>query len=345
MSNTVIIVDGYDHQASGDITKKASASAGLVAPTILSGGRFGGGYLRCSYTGSGVTPNVTYSLGGNRQTVYFSVGVRPATTGAWGGTDRILQLIDAATVQAELIRTAGGSVQIARNGTVLATLSGSLSDAQWGHVSGFITIGDATGSSGTWGAYSITVNGVTDSATNVDTKASANAFATDFKLGFTTATTGGSRVIDFDDLILDSTTNWGDKRVKTLFVTAAGGSTQFTPSTGANYENVDDATLDEANYNDSSTVGHVDTFTTEDVAASANVYGVAVTVMAATTDGGGAIRPILRISGTNYDTGVDKSLLASTKALQTFFEVNPATSAAWTAAGLNGAEVGYKKSA
>lgn len=337
---SLIIVDGFDHYATADIAKKGGSTAGFTAPSIVASGRFGGSFLRTVYGGSGAAGNVTWSLKGNRRTVYFSVAVRPTT---WSSNDTMLSVYDGATKQCELVRTTGGSVLITRNNTTIATLTGSLTANVWGHVSGFITVGDVTGNASTYGAYSITINGVTDSATNVDTKASANAFATDIRLG--TTLLGSACTCEFDDFIVDSATNWGDKRVQTLTVQGAGNSADFTPSTGSNYENVDDATLDETNYNDSTTIGHADTFAASDVGTGAAVGAVAVTVMAQTTDGGGSIRPVLRIGGTTYDLGVDQALSATTTALQGFFEVNPATVGAWTAAALNGAEPGYKKTA
>src|SRR6185437_13665423 len=57
------------------------------------------------------------------------------------------------------------------------------------------------------------------------------------------------------------TTQAGDLRVECVMPNGPGAHTQFTPSAGANWQNVDEVPPDDdTTHNDSSTAGQLDTF-------------------------------------------------------------------------------------
>ncbi len=138
-----------------------------------------------------------------------------------------------------------------------------------------------------------------------------------------------------------------DVRVDAQFPTGAGNSSQFTRSTGASQS----ATIDETSangdtdYNSSSTVGHLDTLVMADLAVSgATVYGAQVVVQVKKTDAGSTgHKAALRIGSTDY-LGPEQGVPASYAFLCMPWDASPATSAAFTAAEINGLEAGYKKS-
>jgi hypothetical protein len=358
---TIRDVDSFDHYQTADLLLKYTSRAavtdalgGDAYPRIeTTKGRYSNGCLAIAGFrtggGSNQSASLTKSLGANDRRIirHFGVKAESAYTQAFS-----IILLDGATDQAFWqINTAGQLVVGRGGGTVLGTSVATVSTGTWHHIVVDITIGDATGSSATWGAFEVWLNGVSVlSATNVDTKATANAYANAYRYVVTggngTTNSTNSQVMLIDDSITDSATNWGDKRVQVLRPNGAGASTQFTPSAGSNYACVDDTLLDTSDYVESTVVGNIDTYACEDVSASASVSAVVVTMVANKTDAGArSIRGVLRIGGTNYTNGADLALSATDTVQQAIFETNPATAGAWTASALNGAEIGIKDAA
>jgi hypothetical protein len=353
---TLRFVDSFDHYQTADMTLKwttrTATSAGY--PLIdTTAGRYSNGCLALAgfRTGGGANqPSVLIkSLGSNDRTMYAAFGIKIAS--AITGT-LSLSFKDGATDQVFLQIETSGLLTVQRGGgTVLGTSAGALSVGTWHHVAVKFVVGDATGVSGTWGEYQVWVNGVSVlSATNVDTKVSANSYGNALQwfinANSSLATSTNTQINYVDDFWADSATNWGDQRVQVLKPSAAGASTQFTPSAGSNYDCVNDTLLDTTDYVESTVVGNIDTYTCEDVSSSATVSAVVVTMVANKTDAGArSIRGVLRIGGTNYTNGSDLALSATDTVQQGIFETNPATAGAWTAAALNGAEIGIKDAA
>jgi hypothetical protein len=163
--------------------------------------------------------------------------------------------------------------------------------------------------------------------------------------------TGSSTHSCFDDLYVLNTNGsynndfLGDCRVETLVPVAAGGVTQLTPLSGANYTNVDELPTNTTDYVSGATIDTLDVYdmTTLSAPSAAQVRAVSATLYAAKSDTGAkSVRPVTRISGTNYDNGADIALSQSYAYINHMWEQNPATSTAWTPTTVNAAEFGAK---
>lgn len=150
----------------------------------------------------------------------------------------------------------------------------------------------------------------------------------------------------FDNVIVDSA-NWiGNTKIQAVAVSGAGGYAQFTPSTGSNYQTVDEIPPNDTDYNETAIVDKVDSF------AHAALSGTIGSIKCVQVQVRGKlvgnptpskIAPALRIDSTMY-YGTAQSLGSSPKAVVALWETNPNTSAAWTESEVNNAEIGYKSS-
>lgn len=258
-------------------------------------------------------------------------------TASMGGD--VLVLYDAGTAQLTVKPLSDGSVQVYRGtsgaGALLGTAAaGSVTSAVFQHIEVNTTI------SATVGVVQLWVNGVSVlNLTAQNTKATANSTVSQFGL-----TAGGTTGIACD--IIWSTTRINDCRVECFVPTGAGSHTAFTPSTGANWQNVDEVPPNgDTDYNSTPTVNAIDTFAHGALtSAPLTIKAVVVQVRARnTTAGTGSIAPVARSSSTD-SVGTAVALNTSYQDLQTVYETDPATSAAWAnAAAVNAAEIGYKK--
>lgn len=194
------------------------------------------------------------------------------------------------------------------------------------------------------GQCQIRVNGTTVINFSGNTLQGGTATTID-RIGFGSSSNAVSLI---DDLYLcDATggtnnTFLGDVRVQTILPTAAGSSTQLTPTGNANnWQNVDDVPDSTANYNSSSTVGQRDTYLMGQLLASTGtVFGTQDNIHAfKQNSGAGNLKAALKSGATVfYDT---TQVLDPTN---TWFgairQTDPNTSAAWTVGGVNSIEFG-----
>lgn len=134
----------------------------------------------------------------------------------------------------------------------------------------------------------------------------------------------------------------GDVRVQTLAPNGAGSSTQFTPSTGANYETVDEIPYSATDYVESNTPGHLDLYTVSDIPTSNVVFAVNNNVIAKKTDAGLAqLRSVIK-SGSATATGSTVVLSTTDMALNDLRVTDPDTLSGWTPSGVNAIESGME---
>jgi hypothetical protein len=148
--------------------------------------------------------------------------------------------------------------------------------------------------------------------------------------------TGGSRNNDF----------LGDVRVVTLRPNADTGQADFTPSAGSvHYPMVAEAPDDDgdASYVESGTVGHKDLYGYQDLAASAAaIMAVQVATVTRKDDAGSrSLRTVLK-SGPTMANGAIRVLGTPYALYDDRFEIDPATGAAWTKAGVDALEAGVE---
>jgi hypothetical protein len=197
----------------------------------------------------------------------------------------------------------------------------------------------------------VRVNGVDIIDFTGDTKNGGTATQFDtIILGDIGTNTGPRATTYFDDFyVCDATgttnnTFLGDIRIQTLTPVAAGNYTQFTPTGSANnWDTVNELPYSTADYSSASTVGQKDSYTMSDVLGTTGaIKGIQTNIIANKSDAGNATaRSFVRVGATDY-ADLTRGLTTSTITYTSPRDINPATSAAWTASDVNGLESGIE---
>lgn len=234
-----------------------------------------------------------------------------------------------------------GKLQVSRNGIIIEVSTGRSCRSNTWHLLEFRVVVDDSS-----GVAQVKLDGELQIDFSGDTKPS-------------TATTihqvwlrgiGGSAYHWFDDVALNDTTggvddSWpGDGKIIAITPDAAGDSTQWTPSTGANYQNVDERPPnDDTDYNYTSTDGNVDLFNlTSPTLTGIGVQRIIVKGTARKEAANGdQMRLCVKTGGTVYN-GSDYGFSTLYSRLQEHWRLNPNTSLAWTQSDLDGLQAGYE---
>lgn len=325
----LLFIDGFDHYATADITKKWDENN---IASINAGGRITGSYVSVAasggrYVGKVFTSSSTVIIG-----FALYVGVRATS---------LLRLYDGTTQQVELALTAAGALTISGQ----SSADNVVPTSAWTYVELKVTIDN------TYGSVEVRINGSSTpviSASGLDTQATANAYVNRVRL---ISSTSGTQF--YDDFYLCDTTGstnnnfLGDVTIRNLYPNGAGNYTQFTPSTGSNYTCVDEASVNTTDYVSSSNVGDIDTYALGDLASTATgtIMGIQVNNMALKDDAGArSVANVIR-SGTTDEVSSSAALSTSQLDYRSIHETDPATSAAWTVSGINALEAGTKVAA
>lgn len=141
----------------------------------------------------------------------------------------------------------------------------------------------------------------------------------------------------------------GNEFIGSSLPNGAGTTTQLTPSTGSNWQNVDDMPAVDSNYNNATALNQMDTYVLDastEIPTYAEITAVATAVRAQSSlTGIDGYEHVLRVSGTDYFS--DRLALASSWDGDVLgWALNPATGAGWTraalVAGLNNFEAGVR---
>jgi len=306
--------------------------------------------------------DISFSTGrlGTGQSVYFNGGVRKLGKDVpdiqtivvgfgWlhnssSYATQFLNLMESGTTQLALQTDGSGHIQILRGGTTLETSTQTYTQGVWYYVELKATIDNSSGS------YELRVGGETwFSDSGIDTQNTANAYTDQVRIGCSSSFNAPY----FDDLyILDTTGSanndfLGDVVVECIRPTGAGNQTDFTPSTGSNWQNVDDTTPDDDstyNYHAPQGLPGTDLFTMGDLATiSGAVFGIQPVMYVRKDDAGSAdIYSVIRTGGTDY-AGSGISLPDTYIFHRDLLEENPDTATAWTVADIDGIEGGYRR--
>jgi hypothetical protein len=220
-------------------------------------------------------------------------------------------------------------------GTLLATGNIQLPDQTWFHAEFKFTIDDTNGS------YEVKINGVVDSAlsaTGVDTRNGGNSTADRIYLE------GNNFVLRWDSIVVTTGEYVGQAVVYAKFPDGAGSNTGFSPSTGSNYQNVDDNPSDgDTTYNTGDAAGGIDTYAMADIGGTGSVKCVQVSNQIRLVSAGSKdVAAAVRTGGTNH-FGTTKSITSTSYANTAhLFETNPGTGAAWTVSEVDALEAGLK---
>jgi hypothetical protein len=349
-----LFIDSFDHYATADLLTKWTSTAVGVNATIAinsTGGRRGGGSLRITTGGAaGFFAQVKKTLAvaptgaGFVHGMFVKRNVAPSASGDW-----LAAIVESGTLHVILKLNPDYTISVLRgDGTVLGTSSATgMADGIGAYVEWKGTINDTTGT------YTVRINGTTTVLTgsSKDTQNGGTSSWNAIWVGILNSQSIGATTLDFDDMYLfdqsGGTYNdfFGDARVDVRAVTGAGATTTFTPSTGSNFQNVDDATPNgDTDSNSTATVGAIDTFVIQDAPVTGAGIGlVQVSLYAKKSDAGTCtIASVVRHSGVNY-TAAAQAPGTGYSYLSTIYSKNPGTSAAWVEADFNAAEIGYSK--
>jgi len=226
-------------------------------------------------------------------------------------------------------------------GGLLGTSSGhTLQNNTWYYIEIKVTIHDSAG------AITIIINGVERLAlTDKDTKTGSNAY-----VGRVHILGVNGAAVYYDDIYLCDDTGGreddflGDVRVDPLRADGVGNTTQFAPSAGSNYQNVDEITVDnDVTYNDGD-LGEKDTYAVQSLPSPSGttIYGVKNQMCVRKTDvGDRSVKLITRAGGTDYQGGT-KVLTDTYQQVAELYVDNPADSLAWEDADIDSMEVGIE---
>lgn len=335
-------VDGFDHLSVVDMVN-LKWDAGNSAPLALVTGAYGvGSAVYSNDTRNTVTKNLD-----NQDTWTIGFHMQANAGNSFSNVNTLFSWLDAGASQVDLRWDASGHLIVSRNGTTLATGATALQQgvSRWYYVEFKVVIHNSAGT------YEVRIDGVTEvSGSGANTRGgTANNYANQLRLFGGSSQAAVSGIIIDNLVVMDGTggvnnTFLGENRVVTLYPSGAGNTTQWTPSTGANYAAVDETPQNgDTDYVSTSTVTNKDTYAFGDLPAAASaVSGVQVNIVGRKDDvGPRSLAPVVRSGGTDYD-GSNGALTSTYDVISQVYEQNPNTSAAWAVAGVNGAEFGVK---
>lgn len=321
-------------------------AAGFLIEVISSEGRFGTAALRMQSNNNSVWLQKTLTA---VQTRVIATSFRFSVHPGGGRACDIMGLLDGSSLQCDLRLHPDGRLSVTRNGTVLGTSTFSLTANTTYHIQFKIKVDSTTG----------TVDVKVDDAsilslTGQNTQATANATTSAFYLGTRFVTSGflgnANSLIYYDDVVVLNTSGSinndfpGDVRVQSTLPTGAGTTTNLTPSTGSNYQNVDDnPPNDDTDYNYSATPDDIDTYAMGDITStSGSVLGVA-SRMRLRKDSAGAktIAAAIRTNANNY-FGSNQNVNTTYFYYSELWETNPNTTNPFTISEVNNIEAGIK---
>lgn len=348
----LLFLDGCDlHASQSDFLRRwSAASSSSQVDVLTSGGRFGGGAIRIRGSSGDETLSKTLTAPYPVTAIVgAAVLLEIESTSGTPGEDEILQLLDsAATIhltltwsnQDQLLRVYRGT----QTGTLLATASQPLGAALWTFLEVKATIADSGG------LVQVRLDGTQVLSFTGDTRNAGTAEIATVRFSNHFVASGTRHALRLDDVYFcdnaGSRNNdfLGDVRVVTLRPNADTAQADFTPSAGsAHYTLVADAPDDDgdATYVESGTVGHKDLYGYQDLSGTpAAIMAVQVTTVARKDDAGSrSLRAVLK-SGATTANGTARVLSTSYAVYDDRFEVDPATGAAWTKAGVDALQAG-----
>jgi hypothetical protein len=341
-----LFMDSFDHYATADIAQKWAVNSGFTI--TAADGRRSSASVGIATGGELRSPTLTV---GSQSVAIVGFALKPLVFPSVNHNFMSVFAAGAGVSQVTLGFTTGGALTVKRGGThnsndgaLLGTSVYTFSTGTYVYLECMTTLHDSTGT------VDVHVNGVSIlSLTGQDTNNGGSNAWTSIFFG-----SGASLGYRMDDLyVCDGSggapwnTFLGDVRVDPRYPTGAGATTGWTPSTGANWQCVDDATPNgDTDYVSAATTGLTDTYALQDApVAGASLVAVQVNINHKKSDSGAcALVPVVRHSGTDY-LGATISPLTAYSYSVIPYATNPGTSAAWTEADFNAAEFGYKRTA
>ncbi len=316
-------------------------AAGGSSTLPTTGGRFGGGHLLINSGNNGETSTKLDITPLQPATVFFGISFfSPVVSSASDflvfkeGTNTHVRLRQIAT---------GTTVEVYILG-VLQVTTFELSKTQWHRIEVQLTVNNTTG------VLTINLDGTqVFTVSGIDTQQGSNAWTDVFSMQSNVPTSAPT--VLFDDLTLNDDQGGindgflGDVRIQTLRPTSAGFVTNFTPSAGANWENVDETTGpdDDTTFNETSIATDQDLYNISNLTGTvASIKAVVIRATARKDDAGSRTIELLSRTGGSTDVGATQTLLTTYSNFEEIHEVDPDTAVAWTPAGVDASQIGLE---
>jgi len=147
----------------------------------------------------------------------------------------------------------------------------------------------------------------------------------------------------YDNVIVDDAAWIGNTKIQAIKPTSAGNSTQWGPSSGSNWDCVNEMPANDNDYVSTNSNDFLDLYTFSDLTGS--IEEIKCVQVQARTVKNGAPTPqnlqlAVRSGGTNYFSSSNVVPYVNPKSLFNIWQLNPNTSAAWTVSEVNAAEFG-----
>lgn len=357
---TLILGDGFDHYPSAlvlskwdSLTAYNGGGSGAVISTAY--GRLGSqGVALYGSLNGGLIKNIYTANSG-----YGFLGVAMYVPSYGAYAHEIFSVYDNtdlfAHTQCTIMLNIDGSITACYRdggggyGTVLASSApGRVAAATWNYIEAKIKVHNTSGE------VEVRVNGVVVlSATGINTRhQTANNYFTRVGIGGTngfSATWEYSYFDDFyycDDAGTVNNTYLGDVRLGAIYPNGVGSSTVWTPvGIAANWGAVSEHSPDDdTTYVWANTVGNDDLYTMDDVAATVSgIKGLLINCRIRKDDATArTYAALVKPSGSAASEVATRTVPGGYSNQQDVSELNPATSAAWTAAQVNAMEAGIR---
>lgn len=261
-------------------------------------------------------------------------------TGAPGG-DRILSLLDSASEQVMLTFTSDLRINVRAAGTNYYSTLPVLAFNAWYFVQIRVRIDNSVGT------VDVYINGSLKFSMTGDTQSTANNSVNQWAMFNPAAGSFYDNFIIYNETGAAPNAKTPETRIFATLPTGAGAASGFTPSAGANWQNVDEQPNDgDTTYNSAAAAVTDDLYVCGGsvVPAGSIVYALAVEIDARKDDAGlNDIDGLIRSGGTTYANGDTFGLTSTWQRFRSVATLDPATGAAWTVANINNAEVGVRR--
>lgn len=346
----VMLVDSCDHVDTAAMKVKWPANLTNNITVVSSAGRYGGNAYRNNLIGSNTVSYLALNFTAiNSATMGWAMKIAGLNIFGGGGNYRQIAFCRiSGNKQMSMSIQADGTLALRDNfDSLIALSSRALNYSAWNYIEWKLTPANSPGSN----SNIIKVNGEEFLNTTADTQGQSTA-------GLDSIGIGNMNIVAdldayYDDIYLlnndtGSPTGFlGDQGIYYLRPDGAGNSTSWSPSSGNNWEAVDDLVPDfNTSYVTSNTVNAIDLYTMTNLPSSMrSITGVQSVLYSIKASSGTAnIAPMFRVNGTNYQgTTVDSSATAIEYNYNfEQFVNNPDTASAWTDTAVNGLEFGEK---
>lgn len=338
--------EGFEtHQIATQLARKYATQSGAI--TISAGRVFG------SSAGQNALVTVTPSFGLADIWVHgFGIRIASQQTALnTGGQGFYFEKAAAEQCHIEFVNNAGSfEVRLMRGATQIAITTSAFAYAVWHYFEWKVTVKGTVN-----GVYEIRRNGVNVLSGSAVNLAAAGTDQADIWSTRFTSNTGTNVLID-DEYVVDGTgavnnTFLGAVIVEGILPNGAGTTTQWTPSAGSNFDNVDDPgnvapdDLAAGGFNESDTVGQKDTYAFQDLT---QVLGAILFVQLG-TQLGMALAGSRNVKTRFRDNGGTEADIATHAVASTVYDefvdvmdVNPQSAAAWDVTDIQGGEFGVE---